>query len=377
MHDKQLDALTRRIVRIASSADLGPPTPTRRERNLSHQGVAFSLGAGVSEEYDDLVRKCLNHADWGEKFSENYVEQSLRAIVAEALVNRESSAEARKKASKGLTSLVARLDEYAVEHTCYVPLAGLRLSSGDVELGQVVLEELTEERVNQLVGTVTTILNASKHTAPFHTVDGQRYFKRILGSSSTSPTCSSGSSSSAGASSQTARGWRVGSRTRGWRKTQPALTSSEDSMPTTTASSARTTPMTVAAVRTTGGTLSLRHRSYQHHLQDAQHGRPSLPRRGRHVALSCGRGGGARRLEAAAQEASEMAGEAPDRGRRPATGGDHKERSQRPQPLVAQNDRRVSCYRHTFCESRQRIHRRFIVLGFNTYSSCRPGRRSP
>jgi hypothetical protein len=164
MHDKQLDALTGQIVRIASSADLGPPTPTRRERNLSHQGVAFSLGAGVSEEYDDLVRKCLNHADWGEKFSENYVEKSLRAILAEAMVNRESPAEARKKASKGLTSLVARLDEYAVEHTCYVPLAGLRLSSGDVELGQVVLEELTEERVNQLVGTVTTILNASKHT---------------------------------------------------------------------------------------------------------------------------------------------------------------------------------------------------------------------
>jgi hypothetical protein len=56
------------------------------------------------------VRKCLNHVDWGEKFSENYVEKSLRAILAEALVNRESPAEARKKASKGLTSLVARLD---------------------------------------------------------------------------------------------------------------------------------------------------------------------------------------------------------------------------------------------------------------------------
>jgi len=163
MNKKQLDAWTRQIVRIAFSADREPPTPTHRARNLSHQGVGFALIEDVSDEYDDLVRKFLTHADWGEKFSENYVEQSLRAILAEALINRESPAEARKRASEGLTSLVARLDEYVEEHTCYVPLVGLRLSSGDVELGRVVLEELSEEKVDQLADKVTTILNASKH----------------------------------------------------------------------------------------------------------------------------------------------------------------------------------------------------------------------
>jgi hypothetical protein len=164
MDQRKQAALARQIVRIAENTSDFGQTGKRRTRELSYQSVAFALLDDVADEYDDVIRRLLGHADWGEKFSEKYVDNSLRQLVAEILSEGESGTDASERASKGLTALIAHLEGYSEEHTCYVPLVGLRLGAGNVEVGQVVLKELSEEEVDRLVRTVVSITQRTKHS---------------------------------------------------------------------------------------------------------------------------------------------------------------------------------------------------------------------
>jgi hypothetical protein len=162
VNKRKPEALVRQIVRIAKNVGNTDHRGSRRTRHLGYPEASFTLIDDVADQYDDLVRELLRHADWEEKFSEQYIDQALRNLFGAVLGDNQSSADLSERASQGLNALEARLEGYSQKHSCYVPLVGLQLSAGDIALGQVVLKELSREVVDRLTSTVDSIILSTK-----------------------------------------------------------------------------------------------------------------------------------------------------------------------------------------------------------------------
>jgi hypothetical protein len=120
--------------------------------------MAINLVDGVADEYEALIKSLISEGDWGEKFSEKYLDKALRQLLG-TLSAEEDLAE---PAPSFVQDLVDRLDGYSRKQTTYVPLVGIQLDGDEYEFGQVTLETMSEGKVEQLVKMMESAISSSK-----------------------------------------------------------------------------------------------------------------------------------------------------------------------------------------------------------------------
>jgi Apea-like HEPN len=119
----------------------------RIETLASEEHRAFVLDLN---KYETFRRHLLEEENWGEKFTEEYIDKELRRLFLFRRLKEEGD---NTKALHHFTELVNKIENYAQKHIVYVPLSGIQLDVDPFSIGNVTLrrtEALYEDLAKKL-----------------------------------------------------------------------------------------------------------------------------------------------------------------------------------------------------------------------------------
>lgn len=106
-----------------------------------------------------LLRPLLEVEGWGKKFTETYIEKSLRVILFRTC--EEGKKKRNSRAQKYFTELVNEVEDYSRERIVYIPLDNIQLRFDSLELGPITLINMTDELFQILTNHIeNTLVNA-------------------------------------------------------------------------------------------------------------------------------------------------------------------------------------------------------------------------
>jgi transcriptional regulator with XRE-family HTH domain len=143
------------LVIIAARATTEPLDHFKRGMSWEGPGTTFTLPEPAAFEFLDFISKLVRMRPWGERFSEEYLQQRLVPILKSA------HADGPEAATPLLDELIEEVETYSIERTVYVPVQGLSLSIDALEIGRVVLRTIEGEPLDGLRRLVESI-----HTEP-------------------------------------------------------------------------------------------------------------------------------------------------------------------------------------------------------------------
>lgn len=158
LNEQKQKSVIRQVIHILNNTSEVTAEGEYKSKLLGYEGLAINLVDGVADEYEALLGRLLSEGDWGEKFSEKYVDKVLRQLFVTLSVE-ENLAEA---APEYVQDLVDQLDGYSRKQTTYVPLVGIQLYGDEFEFGQVTLETMSEGKVEELVIMMENAVSSSK-----------------------------------------------------------------------------------------------------------------------------------------------------------------------------------------------------------------------
>jgi hypothetical protein len=88
------------------------------------------------------------------------VDKALRKLLIEVSAEKHSET----AAPRYVDDLIAQFNGYSRRQTTYIPLFGLRLHTDSFEIGQVVLESMTDARVEELIGKMETNISTTRNS---------------------------------------------------------------------------------------------------------------------------------------------------------------------------------------------------------------------
>lgn len=160
MREKTKQALLARIVSLAQNTSDPFTEGARRSRSMMTEGIAFAFIDEYADLFDEVLRTLLLTDQWGDKFSEAYIEKALRRLLARILGDEDYS-----QAEAYFDALIAELDNYAVEWTAYVPLFGIDMWMDALSLGNITLGQVTAADSDKLVRMVEAATAATKNSS--------------------------------------------------------------------------------------------------------------------------------------------------------------------------------------------------------------------
>jgi len=98
-----------------------------------------------TDKYVKLRKDLLEKEHWDEKFTEEYVDKALRNFLFR--VREENS---NRNALVYFSELVNEIEGYTQEQIVFVPLSGIKLSVETLEVGNIKLFFMQEEKFNAL-----------------------------------------------------------------------------------------------------------------------------------------------------------------------------------------------------------------------------------
>jgi hypothetical protein len=147
------------------------------------------LASNFDEEREDVLKSILNDLVYSEKFSEEYVEKLLQGKIRTMMHDlRESempSVSPKVLANNTVEAIFTDLDNYTTGQTLYLPVSGIdmQLEEEKLELGNIALQVMTEEKAAQLQNSITSTIMAGSYS-PEKKQDLIQYFahgfQRIL-----------------------------------------------------------------------------------------------------------------------------------------------------------------------------------------------------
>ena len=160
MNEKAFEAYKNKIIAISQKAQKPDKQGKRRTKVISSEGVVFALLDEIVDEYNELIKRLLREKNWSEKFSEKYIEKALQSIIARVI----QSTEKQKDAKDLLKNLINDLVNYNQEWIVLVPLSGLVMQLDSIQLGKVIIYNITKERAEELLAKIETIILSTRHT---------------------------------------------------------------------------------------------------------------------------------------------------------------------------------------------------------------------
>ncbi len=128
------------------------------------------LVSSFDEEREDVLRSLLDDPVYSAKFSEEYVEKLLKKNIRMMMHNlREPETPGIRPnvlANNTVEAIFNDLDNYATGQTLYLPVSGIdiQLEEGKLELGNITLQAMTEEKAAELQNHIKSSIMAGSYT---------------------------------------------------------------------------------------------------------------------------------------------------------------------------------------------------------------------
>lgn len=142
----------------------------------------FLLVSSFDEEREEILVNLLNDQVYAAKFSEEYLEKLLKAKVSammQHLRQQEPPVVRPQKIAREIAEAIFHeLDSYTTNLTIYWPVTGinLQLEEGKLELGNITLQTMTQERIDEVLAHITgfVLMNTS------YTQEGNQRFIKFV-----------------------------------------------------------------------------------------------------------------------------------------------------------------------------------------------------
>jgi hypothetical protein len=150
--ETQEKKLLTQIVSLAAAATDPPPRLAESEGlYIFHHEVGrldrAALLGEAAQRFRAIVRDLVaKNPTWQRKLSETYIERQIGALVVIARTEGNN-----EHVQELLHAKIEELDNYSVEQTIWVPLAGIDIDSGELQVGMVKLLRVTETRIERMV----------------------------------------------------------------------------------------------------------------------------------------------------------------------------------------------------------------------------------
>ncbi len=127
---------------IAEADDIPSPFdyPNIRTKSFVSEKVYI---IDVDKYEKKLLKPLLEDEGWGKKFTEEYIERSIRKILLRTY--KEGNKKKNSRAQKYFTELVNEVENYSQKHIVYIPLANIQLRTDKLEIGDITLFNITKE----------------------------------------------------------------------------------------------------------------------------------------------------------------------------------------------------------------------------------------
>jgi len=137
---------------IVETDDLLSPFdyPNIRTKKFGRGEKLYIIDADKYEK--KLLKQLLEREKWGKKFTEEYIERSLRTILFR--VYEEGHKKKNSLSQKYFTELVNEVEGYSQQYTVYIPLANILLKTDELEIGDITLFNMTEEAYKNIAKQV-------------------------------------------------------------------------------------------------------------------------------------------------------------------------------------------------------------------------------
>lgn len=125
-------------------ADLAP---TRRHKILVRGELELAMCDASLDAYDKVIKSLLKNADWALRFSEEFIEGKVNAILlnlAEGMASDDVKILVR--------DLIEYLQNYSKEHVVYLPLTGVEVEGQPVCIGNITIKEITDAELVSILG---------------------------------------------------------------------------------------------------------------------------------------------------------------------------------------------------------------------------------
>src|SRR5437763_3198596 len=143
------------------SSEENQASPSYRSESL--------LTSAFDGERVQIVEKLLGDPVYAAKFSDEYLgkllEEKVRAMV-QTLLQEGGNVRSQKVARSNAEALFNELDSYTTSVTVYLPVVGitLQLEEGKLEIGNITLQVMTQEKVDELQSQIVSTLMETSNT---------------------------------------------------------------------------------------------------------------------------------------------------------------------------------------------------------------------
>src|SRR5260221_286152 len=167
MNKKEKERITLMLIKIAKEV---------REYLLSEEGQAHPfyrsesfLVSSFDEEREEILENLLDDPVYAAKFSEEYLEKLLKEQVRtmiQKLQQEVVSVRPKKIARDTAEAIFNELDNYTTQVTVYLPVAGITLQTEEdkLEMGNITLQVMTPQRIDELRSHITSAIMANLNT---------------------------------------------------------------------------------------------------------------------------------------------------------------------------------------------------------------------
>jgi|GEM_PF-1306986 len=165
MHAKKISNFSQKLASLAIDIFKGNTAPKEgRFRTVSDVKVKYTLTGAQLESYEAICRDLLIQYQWSEKFSEAFLNKAIDNILCQVLGNGCDKALCQQLFEKLATDYA----QFQQEQIVYIPLSGVRLLVDFVKFGDVVLTQMTSQRLEQLSSKIEHIVTSRRENPVQH-----------------------------------------------------------------------------------------------------------------------------------------------------------------------------------------------------------------
>lgn len=154
MHEKQLEAFTRKILDITNSLlirpPFGQPWPEDTKGCAFYHGhvydISFTYDFSTEDLIRDLVAEIRKKTHQGNKLSESYIRESMTSLFRTLLKTQDST---RRAAS--VADFFSQLPRAIERQIVFVPLHGIELKAGYWDVGRVRIMEVDRNKLRTML----------------------------------------------------------------------------------------------------------------------------------------------------------------------------------------------------------------------------------
>jgi succinate dehydrogenase flavin-adding protein (antitoxin of CptAB toxin-antitoxin module) len=177
MNSNKLKSLSNKIDEVIQNIT----PPDTNSTHQKHRKMFFRCGKGfeLKDEslnlFNSILYNLLNKENLGEKYSEKFLAGKLQEIVSLVFQGKSNS-------ENLLISLIKEFEDYNIEQTVYIPLAGIEIEN-PIEIGTVELVKMNDEIINSILDQVNDIIeqttNAPEEKNKYK-IDNEQHLKELF-----------------------------------------------------------------------------------------------------------------------------------------------------------------------------------------------------